>query len=154
MRRVAAVCLPVGLVAQAAVVVRALVARPVEALALLFLNQLLTGPVLALGYAAAFVLVARTPAGRWATGWLRWPGRTALWSYLGASAAMAAVFWGLGLGLAGGIGAPVAIGIAVLTVLAQAGLSRLWLAAFRFGPLEWAWRCVTYWRWQPLRHRS
>ncbi len=28
--------------------------------------------------------------------------------------------------------------------------SRLWLSRFRYGPLEWLWRVVTYWRNQPL----
>lgn len=30
-------------------------------------------------------------------------------------------------------------------------LSRFWLDRFRYGPLEWAWRSLTYWRRQPLR---
>lgn len=34
---------------------------------------------------------------------------------------------------------------------AEAALSRAWLPYFRFGPLEWLWRSMTYWRWQPLR---
>jgi uncharacterized protein len=34
---------------------------------------------------------------------------------------------------------------------AQAGMSRAWLARYRFGPAEWVWRCITYWRMQPLR---
>jgi len=29
--------------------------------------------------------------------------------------------------------------------------SDAWLAHFRFGPVEWLWRSLTYWRWQPLR---
>ena len=34
---------------------------------------------------------------------------------------------------------------------AQAGISAAWLARYRFGPLEWLWRCMTYARPQPLR---
>ena len=34
---------------------------------------------------------------------------------------------------------------------AEAALSRARLARFRFGPLEWVWRMVTYARVQPLR---
>jgi uncharacterized protein len=30
-------------------------------------------------------------------------------------------------------------------------ISPLWLRAFLFGPLEWAWRSLTYMRWQPMR---
>jgi uncharacterized protein len=29
--------------------------------------------------------------------------------------------------------------------------SRLWLRAYRFGPAEWLWRSLTYWKRQPLR---
>ena len=29
--------------------------------------------------------------------------------------------------------------------------SQAWLARFRYGPFEWAWRCATYRRWQPIR---
>ena len=28
---------------------------------------------------------------------------------------------------------------------------RLWLSRFAYGPLEWAWRCATWWRIVPLR---
>ncbi len=34
---------------------------------------------------------------------------------------------------------------------AQASLSGAWLTRYRFGPLEWLWRCMTYARLQPLR---
>ena len=29
--------------------------------------------------------------------------------------------------------------------------SHIWLRYFRFGPLEWLWRSLTYWKWQPLK---
>jgi uncharacterized protein len=29
--------------------------------------------------------------------------------------------------------------------------SMVWLRFFRFGPLEWLWRSLTYWEWQPMR---
>lgn len=32
-------------------------------------------------------------------------------------------------------------------------LSPLWLRAFQFGPLEWVWRSLTYWKLQPMRVR-
>lgn len=35
--------------------------------------------------------------------------------------------------------------------LAQLVWSPLWLSAFRMGPLEWAWRCLTYGRMVPIR---
>jgi uncharacterized protein len=36
----------------------------------------------------------------------------------------------------------------------EAAFSRVWLARYRFGPLEWLWRSVTYMRWQPLRREA
>jgi uncharacterized membrane protein YeiB len=33
-------------------------------------------------------------------------------------------------------------------------VSPLWLRRFRYGPMEWLWRCATGWRWMPLRLRE
>ena len=33
----------------------------------------------------------------------------------------------------------------------ELSVSPLWLRAFRFGPLEWLWRSLTYGAWQPFR---
>jgi uncharacterized protein len=43
------------------------------------------------------------------------------------------------------------MGIVCLTYTAQVALSLLWLRFFRMGPLEWAWRAVTYLRLEPLK---
>jgi uncharacterized protein len=32
--------------------------------------------------------------------------------------------------------------------------SPIWLRYFRFGPLEWCWRSLTYWQRQPMRRRT
>ena len=32
--------------------------------------------------------------------------------------------------------------------------SQAWLDRFRYGPVEWLWRCATYRSWQRLRHRQ
>jgi uncharacterized protein len=34
---------------------------------------------------------------------------------------------------------------------AQVVFSKWWLARFRFGPLEWIWRCATNWKVEPIR---
>jgi len=41
--------------------------------------------------------------------------------------------------------------LAVLVFLVQLPLSVVWLRHFRFGPAEWLWRSITYWKPQPLR---
>jgi uncharacterized membrane protein YeiB len=32
--------------------------------------------------------------------------------------------------------------------------SHFWLARFRFGPMEWLWRAITYWTIPPMRLAS
>lgn len=77
-------------------------------------------------------------------------GRMALTNYVGQSVICTLVFYGTGLGLGGTMGPtlylPLGIAVYALEVLA----SRLWLARFRFGPLEWIWRMLTYGEWLPL----
>ncbi len=46
----------------------------------------------------------------------------------------------------------IALFVAVVWML-QLWWSPTWLARFRFGPVEWLWRCATYRHWQPLRVR-
>ena len=76
-------------------------------------------------------------------------GRMALTNYLLATVAF--VVAGRAIGLEGSArwGAAVALGLSILGV--QAVLSPLWLRGFRYGPMEWLWRCATWWRWVPIR---
>jgi len=79
------------------------------------------------------------------------PGRMALSNYLLQSLLCTGLFYGYGLGafevLPRSAQLPVALGLFALQLLASHG----WLARFRFGPVEWLWRCATYLRVAPLR---
>ena len=55
-------------------------------------------------------------------------------------------------GRVGPVGAAIALGAGILVV--QAVVSPLWLRRFRYGPMEWLWRCATWWRWMPIRLRE
>ncbi|MGW3343223.1 DUF418 domain-containing protein [Nonomuraea rubra] len=46
------------------------------------------------------------------------------------------------------------VGLAAATLIAQGLFSRWWLARFRYGPLEWIWRCLTWFRMVPNRLQS
>lgn len=35
--------------------------------------------------------------------------------------------------------------------IVQIGLSKAWLSRFKFGPLEWLWRCISYWKLLPIK---
>jgi len=78
-------------------------------------------------------------------------GRMAFSNYLGTSLVMMFVFHGWALGLVGRLHRPELV-LGVLAVWAAMLLwSKAWLARYRYGPLEWLWRCLTYWRLFPLR---
>ncbi|MEQ4721353.1 DUF418 domain-containing protein [Nonomuraea sp. B19D2] len=46
------------------------------------------------------------------------------------------------------------VALAAVTVAGQVLLSRWWLSRFRYGPLEWIWRCLTWFRPMPNRLES
>jgi uncharacterized protein len=103
-------------------------------------------PVLALGYVCAVVLGLHTPLGRRLLAPFAQSGRMALTNYVTQSFLIAFILfgWGPGLGLAGRIGTLHLTLIVIAFYAAQVWLSGLWLARFRFGPLEWVWRTATY----------
>ena len=78
-------------------------------------------------------------------------GRMALTNYLSQSALIVAIFYGVGLGLIDRAGTGVCALIGVAIFGAQMALSAAWLKRFRFGPMEWLWRSLTYGRAQPMR---
>lgn len=108
---------------------------------------------LALAYAAGFALLWQRA--RWAERLSIFApvGRMALTNYLLQSVVGIGLFYGIGLGLGGRVSAVFLPLVALAIFVPQLALSDLWLRSFRFGPLEWLWRCLTYRRWQPLRIR-
>lgn len=100
----------------------------------------------------AALLVAWAPS---ATGWLgervRAAGRAAFTNYLGTSVVMMLVFHGWALGLYGQLNRPMLYLVVVLTCALMLAWSKPWLDRFRYGPLEWLWRSMTYGKLFPLR---
>jgi uncharacterized protein len=111
-------------------------------------------PALAFGYAATLVLAAQTPRGRAALAPLAGVGRLALTVYLGQTLIFSTLFYGYGFGQAFRLG-PVGVTACALMIFAvQVVACQWWSNRFRFGPIEWLWRSLTYLKWQPLRLRS
>jgi uncharacterized protein len=73
-------------------------------------------------------------------------GRMALTNYILQSVVATFVFYGYGLGLFGRIDPTFGLIFTLLLFAGQVRLSRWWLEHHRFGPLEWAWRSLTYLR--------
>lgn len=78
------------------------------------------------------------------------PGQMALTNYIGQSLWGMLLFYGIGFGFGAAMGLVYVILIAAGIYLFQALFSRLWLHFFRFGPLEWIWRMLTYGAWFKL----
>ena len=77
-------------------------------------------------------------------------GRTALSNYLLQTALCTFVFYGFGLGLYGRFDRVEQVALLGLVWAIQLVVSTWWLGRFRFGPFEWLWRSLTYWRLQPI----
>ena len=106
---------------------------------------------MALGLAALLVLWAPRATQGWLGSRFAAAGRMAFSNYLGTSIVMMFVFHGWALGLFGQLGRVELIGVVLLTWAAMLAWSQSWLDRFRYGPLEWLWRCLTYGKVFPLR---
>mgnify|MGYP001368741346 CR=1 FL=1 len=78
-------------------------------------------------------------------------GRMALTNYLAQSIICALLFYGYGFALWGRLSRAELLAVVAAIWTAQLLWSPLWLARFRFGPMEWAWRSLTYWKRHPMR---
>jgi uncharacterized protein len=107
--------------------------------------------LLCLAYASAIVLALQGPWPGLAR-WLAPLGRMALSNYLLQSALFGTLFYGYGFGLWGQVPRAWQVALVAATFAAQMLLSRLWLARYRYGPVEWLWRAFTYGRVPRLRH--
>ncbi len=114
-------------------------------------GQTIGAPAMALAYAAALALLAERM--RFMTS-LAPIGRMALTNYLLHTVVCTLLFYGYGFGMYGQIGTATGVGLAVLIFLLQIRFSAWWLNRYRFGPLEWLWRSLTYWSAQPMRRQS
>lgn len=77
-------------------------------------------------------------------------GRMAFSNYILQTLICTTIFYGHGFGYFGTMGRIAQLTIVVSIWLFLMLFSLLWLKKFRFGPLEWAWRSLTYWKIQPL----
>ena len=107
--------------------------------------------VLAVGYGAAIVALCRSERFRHAMSGVAAVGRTALTNYLLQSVMYLFVLYGFGLGLIDRLGATLCLVLAVGFFSIQMWASRWWMSRFRFGPMEWVWRSLTYKQLQPFR---
>jgi uncharacterized protein len=92
------------------------------------------------------------------SGWFKWlfalmrpVGQMAFTNYLAQSFLCGLFFYGVGFGYFGRLPIYQLYYVVATVWIIEIVWSHLWLRQFRFGPLEWLWRTLTYWRKQPMR---
>ena len=103
------------------------------------------------GYIGAIVLAANTVRGaRWLSIFAPL-GRMALTNYITHSIILTSIFYGYAGGMFGQIDRITQVLIVLAILIVQLIVCHIWLKLFRFGPLEWVWRCITYLKLQPIK---
>jgi uncharacterized protein len=78
-------------------------------------------------------------------------GRMALTNYISHSVICTLFFFGYGLNYFGELDFYQIYFVVLAIWIFQLIISPVWLRYFQFGPLEWLWRSLTYWKMQPMR---
>ena len=92
------------------------------------------------------------------SGWFKWlfkllrpVGQMAFTNYLTQSIMCGIFFYGIGFGYFGKLEYHQLFYVVGTVWIIQIIWSNIWLKYFRFGPMEWVWRSLTYWQKQPMR---
>ncbi|MEQ1905972.1 MAG: DUF418 domain-containing protein [Pirellulaceae bacterium] len=86
------------------------------------------------------------------TSYLAAAGQMAQTFYLMQSLACTLVFYGHGHGQFGYFNRLQQFGLVIAIWILPRIFGKWWLNRFRFGPMEWLWRSLSYWQIQPMRN--
>ncbi|WP_405103260.1 DUF418 domain-containing protein [Oceanobacillus sp. FSL H7-0719] len=116
-----------------------------------YLQDNLGGAASALFYIVLITLISQSALGLKIVMPFKYVGRMALSNYILQSVFCFILFYGIGFGLYGSIKPSIAILIVIVFYSLQIIGSKWWLSRFRFGPLEWIWRTLSYKKKQVIR---
>ncbi|WP_230293147.1 DUF418 domain-containing protein [Croceicoccus sp. Ery5] len=102
------------------------------------------------GHLGLVLCVVRLGLCRWLMRGFAAAGQMALTNYIAQTLICTLLFYGFGFGLYNMLERYQLYLIVLAIAVVEMVWSVLWLRHFRFGPLEWVWRTLTYWRWQPM----
>lgn len=122
-------------------------------LTIAIIAQGIGAPLLMLAYVSAVCLLALRPAWGLRLQVLAPVGQMALTNYLLQSIIATTIFYGYGLALFGKVGAAWGIVLTVVIYSLLIPFSHWWMKRFLYGPAEWLWRSLTYWKVQSMRRR-
>jgi uncharacterized protein len=157
LKRVCAWCVPIGLIMNLYVATVWAIAPDGKISAWIFLANVIHFPaahILAAGYISGLALIFLNKDWRRFVLPFAAVGRTALTNYLLESVVCTLFFYNYTTGLYGRVGPAVGLVLTVILFAAQVGLSNLWLKHYRFGPMEWLWRGMTYGKFPSMRHQE
>ena len=110
-------------------------------------------PTLSLGYICFVILLCQDAKWRARLHRFAAVGRTALTNYLMQSVIGTLIFYSYGLGFFG-VGPAILLPLTFVIFGAQLYLSSWWVKRYRFGPVEWLWRRLTYKGPLPMRRET
>lgn len=119
--------------------------------ALVFTGVMIGGPAMTLVYVYLLSLIYHRGYCKSLTGMIANTGRMAFTNYLTQSIICTTIFYAYGFGLYGKVNYWQGLLLAIVIYAVQVVWSKYWLRHFRFGPLEWLWRSLTYRKWQPIK---
>jgi len=105
----------------------------------------------AIGIFGLIMLLYKSGWFNWLFALLRPVGQMAFTNYLAQSFMCGLFFYGIGFGMYGKLQRYEMYYVVATVWVIQIIYSHIWLHFFSFGPLEWAWRSLTYWKVQPMR---
>ncbi len=111
-------------------------------------------PLLSMSYACGLGLLFLNPAWRRRLLPFAAVGRTALSNYLLQTVVCTTIFYGYGGGLFVKVNLLWLLVLSLLIYALEIPLSNLWLRYYRFGPMEWVWRVMTYGKAQLVRREQ
>jgi len=107
--------------------------------------------LLVMAHAAALILLFKSGFARNLFNRLAAVGQMAFTNYITHSVICTLFFFGYGLNYYGELEFYQIYYVVLAIWVFQLIVSPIWLKHFRFGPLEWLWRSLTYWKWQPFK---
>jgi uncharacterized protein len=110
--------------------------------------------LIALGHASLIMLVYRSKIAPWLMRAFANVGQMAFTNYLMQSIMCTLFFYGYGLGYYNQLRIHQVYYVVFAIWIIQLIWSSIWLRYFRFGPFEWVWRSLTYWKAQPMKLTS
>ncbi|MGB7437344.1 MAG: DUF418 domain-containing protein [Candidatus Acidiferrum sp.] len=157
LRRVCAVCLPLGAVISIFVAVVFAVVPPGHVSLWAWAAGVLWLPgshILSAGYMSGLALIFLHPNSRRLLQPFAAVGRMALTDYLMQSVVCTLFFYHYTTGLYGRVGPVWGLLATVILYAAQVVFSNWWLSRYRFGPMEWLWRGMTYGKFPAMKREE